>query len=300
MGYISKTIGTFVTRISPDLNIKLRYFLTHKRLFPAKNPQTFVEKLLWLRMNYYNNSPLVIQCADKVGVRDYVEKNGYGHYLNDIHGIYDSVDDIDWDKLPQRFAMKWNFGASYNIICSDKSALDIEKTKETMKKWGKTEYYLPYAEMQYKYCKKKILVEKYLDTEQGFLPYDYKLYCFNGKCRAILFIADRDNTEEKKGAFFSPAWDYLGLPGYRYKEFDTLPQKPESLEKMIECAEVLSKGIPFVRVDFFEYNKEPIFGEMTFTPASGLKPAQIDLDGKDMGEYIDLSEESLKKVSSKR
>lgn len=285
---IQNRIYCLLTRVNPSLNIKLRYYAMNKKVFPDKDPRTFVEKLLWLRIHYYNKSPLVIQCADKVAVRDYVNQMGFGEYLNEVYGVYDDVESIPWTQLPKQFAMKWNFGASYNIICDDVDKLDRNAAKEKMTEWGHTDYYLPYAEMQYKYCKKKILIEKYLDTKQGFLPYDYKFYCFDGKCRAVLLIADRDDDKSKKGAFFSPDWEYLGLPGKRYHEFEELPQAPESFDLMVACAEKLSEGIPFVRVDFYEYMNKPVFGEMTFSPAAGLTPAQIEIEGHEMGEFIDL------------
>lgn len=284
---IEKNIYCFLTMLNPNWNIKLRYRAIFKKPFPMKNPKTFNEKLLWLRMKYYNDSKLVTQCADKVAVRDYVIENGYGELLNNVYGVYDSVEQVPWDNLPQQFAMKWNFGATFNIICDDVGKLDIEEAKKKMEKWGKTQYYLPYAEMQYKHCKKQIIIEKYLDANRGFLPYDYKLYCFDGKCKAILFIADRD--AKKKGGFYSNEWEYLGKAGAGYQEFTNHPERPCSLETMIACAEKLSEGIPFVRVDFYDFNGRAIFGEMTFTPAAGLSPSQIKLDGKDMGEYIDLT-----------
>ena len=140
--------------------------------------------------------------------------------------------------------------------------------------------------MQYKYCRKRIIIERYLDTKLGFLPYDYKLYCFDGVCKAILFIADRD--AEKKGGFYSPNWEFIGLPETRYKRFEVEPDAPESLSEMIRCAEDLSRGIPFVRVDFYDVAGKAVFGEMTFTPTAGLSPAQIKIDGHDMGDFIDI------------
>ncbi len=279
------------TLISPKLNVYLTYWQKFRKLPNFKSPKTFQEKLLYLKLYNYIDNPRVIQCADKIRVREYVEEKGYGYLLNDIIGIYDSVEEIPWEELPNQFALKWNFGATYNIICDDKSKINIEAAKAKLKKWGKTKYWLPYAEMQYAKCSKKMLCEKYLDTSQGFLPYDYKLYCFNGEVKAILFIMDRD--QEKKGGFFTPDWEYIGLPGSEYKDFKELPEKPYSLDTMLECATVLSKEFPFVRVDFYQCGKRAIFGEMTFTPAAGLYVSQIDINGVSMGDMLNL--ESLVK-----
>ena len=185
---IQTTIYCFLTRINPSWNIKLKYFQFYKKRLNVKHPVTFVEKLLTLRIKCYNDSHFVETCANKVDVRDFVRRRGFGNLLNDVYGVYDSVDDIPWDNLPDSFAMKWNFGATYNIICADKNLLDINKAKSQMRTWGGTKYYLPFAEMQYSRVKKRILVEKYLDAKQGFLPYDYKLYCFNGHVECIYLL----------------------------------------------------------------------------------------------------------------
>lgn len=135
---IQKPIYCLITKIKPEWNIKLRYRAMYKKRFPENNPTTFVEKLLWLRLHVYNNSTLVDQCADKVAVRDYVEVKGYGNLLNECLGVYDSVAKIPWDSLPNQFVIKWNFGATFNIICDDKKKLNIEEVKERLVKWGGT------------------------------------------------------------------------------------------------------------------------------------------------------------------
>ena len=146
--------------------------------------------------------------------------------------------------------------------------------------------------MQYKDVNKKILVEKFLSTNTGSLPPDYKLYCFNGKCKAILYIADRDKHEHK-AAFFDTAWNYLGLPykegkPAQYIEFDPLPKAPEALSSMITVAEDLAREFPFVRVDFYDVDGKAIFGEMTFTPAGGHDVSEIDIDGVTMGQMLQI------------
>lgn len=284
-----------LTYINPVWHIKLRYLAYYKKAFPDKKPKTFVDKLIWLRIHYYNNSKFVEACADKLKVRDYVKAVGCGKYLNDLHGVYDSVNDVPWDSLPEQFAIKWNFGSGYNIICKDKKQLDIHQVKESMRVWGEQKYWVPNAEMQYKNCPQKILVEKYLGDAEGALPYDYKLYCFNGKCRAIMYVTGRENVIEREKCFFSPEWDYLGQVRAGFPDPTEPIPAPKTLTEMIACAEKLSKNIPFVRIDLFEYDNRIYFGEMTFTPTSGFNVPSIPIENRDMGEYIDLSDEELDK-----
>lgn len=282
-----------MTIISPTLNTKVCYRVKTGKKLNIKNPDEFKEKLLKLKLDNYNHNPLVKQCADKYAVRDYVharfEESDCPDILNTLVAVYDSVEEIDWVNLPCRFAMKWNFGCGYNIIVSDKSKLDLQSATEQMKRWGRKKAHLGYAEMQYKGVKKKIIVEKFLESKKGGVPEDYKIYCFSGKPVAVLYISDR-GTDNTKGGFFDLNWNYLGNTGKDiYEGFDQLPNKPESLSVMIKAAGILSKPFPFVRVDFYDVDGRAIFGEMTFTPAGGAQASEIAIDGKSMGELLDLN-----------
>ena len=281
-----RTSCQVLTVFSPTLNSMVRYFAHNKRLPNLKNPQTFSEKLVYLKLKRYCKDPLVIRCADKLAVRGYVEEQGYGELLNRLIGVYNSVEQIPWDQLPNKFALKWNFGSTFNIICDNKGELDIESAKKQLNRWGRSKYWLRDGELQYKHCSKKLICEEYLDTDQGFLPYDYKLYCFHGEVKAILVMADRE--KEMKAGFFTPDWRYIGPADRKCLAFEELPSRPVSLGKMVECARTLSKAFPFVRVDFYQCGNKAVFGEMTFTPAAGVFMYQIDVDGLSMGEMLHI------------
>lgn len=282
-----------LTRISPELNAKVLQRIKTGRKLDFENPSSLSEKLVVLKIRNYNHNPLVKKCADKYAVRAYVQEKGYGHLLNELIAVYETVDDVEWDKLPEQFAMKWNFGCGYNIICRDKNTLDIPKTISRLIDWlHDKNFYLDYAEFQYKDVPPRLLIEKYLKPANGPLPPDYKLYCFHGKCRAILYIADRDQSVHS-GAFFDTDWNYLGVPQCEnhvsnYCAFSCLPSKPKSLQIMIDASEALSDGFPFVRCDFYEIDGKAVFGEMTFTPAGGHDAFQIDIHGKRMTDYLTI------------
>lgn len=261
---VNKLYYSILTIISPTLNTKLRYRQVFKHNINLNNPKSFNEKLLWLKLNTYHKNKLVIQCADKYAVRKYVEDCGYGHILNELYYTYDKVEDIKWGILPNKFALKWNFGAGFNIICNDKRDLNIEESCKKLKKWGKSKCWLSHSEMQYKYADKKIICEKYLDSDQGFLPYDYKIYCFNGEPKLTLVCTER--SKEVKMKFMDLNWNEMniGNSDFLSKEF---PVKPECFDEMIEICRNISKPFPFVRIDFYDLNGKPVLGEMTFTPA---------------------------------
>ena len=272
-----------LTCISPELNNKIRYLEIFKKPLPIDDPVTFQEKLLWLKLKNYNNNPLVIKCADKYAVREYVRSCGYEDILNELTGVFDSPDEIDWDSLPQQFVLKWNFGAGMNIVCSEKSKLDKEETVKKLKKWGKRKYWLSHGEMHYKFIPKKIICEKYLSDSINKVIPDYKVYCFNGKPLAVLVMEGRGSKISAQ--FFDKDWNKL-KNSEKYEPASNNVEKPVCLKEMIEAAEKLSAPFPFVRCDFYIVNGKLYFGELTFTPAGGFYPAQTEINGRSMGEYI--------------
>ena len=139
---IRKGIYCTATLLSPELNTRLHFREKFGRKLNLNHPNTFNEKLLWLKLKRYNNDPLVIQCADKYRVREYVEQCGCGHILNELYDVYDSAEEISWEKLPSQFVLKWNFGAGMNIVCSDKSKLNQDEVIGQLKRWGKCKYWL--------------------------------------------------------------------------------------------------------------------------------------------------------------
>ena len=144
---IDNEILRFLCYISPTYVSKVRFKRSFARELNLDNPKTFNEKLMWLKLNRYGDDPLVIQCADKYAVREYVEKCGLGHTLNDLLGVWEEAKDVEWSQLPEKFAIKCNHGCGYNIICKDKSRFDIEKAEKTLKRWLKEEHWKEYAEL---------------------------------------------------------------------------------------------------------------------------------------------------------
>lgn len=285
---LGANIYSIATYISPYFNTQLRFFKLTGKFADLKNPKTFSEKLSWLKLNYYSSNPLVKKCADKYKVREYVSESGFEDILNPLLGIYNNTNEINWSLLPNQFVLKWNHGCGYNILCDNKYKFDEKSVKKQLDRWQKKKYWPIYAEKQYDIDKKIIICERYMQSQHEYGLLDYKLYCFHGKVRAILVIS-RAGTDGNKAIFMTPTWEILSDIPTRYKKTIT-PDKPVSLKEMIHIAEKLSKPFPFVRVDLYEYESKPVFGEMTFTPATGILPSETDIDGKSMGEYINLDE----------
>lgn len=287
---VSNLFRKTLTCISPDLNIRFVYRIKKKKRLNTEDPQSFSEKLVYVRLTNYNHNPLVKQLADKYAVRDYVKKKGYEELLNELYAVFDAPKQIDFEKLPSQFALKLNVGCGCNYICMDKSKINATEIAEITRKWMKKKPWLPYAEMQYKGVEKKILLEKYLEGHNGTVPEDYKVYCFHGKPLAILYMSGRF-TEQTRVGFFDSDWNYLGMKENSRLDFVTfdkshLPPRPESLSMMVSAAETLSGTFPFVRIDFYDVDGRAIFGEMTFSPAGGYDAAEVDINGKSMAEYL--------------
>lgn len=283
--FYQKVVYGAATIISPTLNTKMRYRQACGKRIDLKHPTSFSEKLLWLKLNKYINDPLVIQCADKYRVREYIENAGCGSILNDLIGVWDSAEEISWDALPEQFALKWNFGAGMNIICSNKNELDRDSVVRQMKKWGRKKIWLPYSELQYKYAPKKIICEKYLSNDADRVIADYKVYCFHGEPQAVFVMSGRGyhlTTE-----FFDTQWKPLEN-SEKYEVAENNTEKPQCLEQMLAVSRKLSTPFPFVRLDYYVVNDRLYFGEMTFTPAGGLYASKTKIQNKDMADFIHL------------
>lgn len=224
-------------------------------------PSTFNEKVQWIKLNYYD--PNYIMCADKFKVRQYIASCIGEAYLAPCIGIYDSVAEIDLDKLPTQFVMKPTHGFGEVLICKDKSQLNWKKESRKMKGWLKENQYDMTGEWQYKEIKPKIICEALLEENIK----DYKFFCFNGEPKYIQ--VDYDRFINHKRQMFDINWNRIAC-SLCYPS-DTQPiQRPKKLEEMLAICKVLSSTFEFVRVDLYSCKDKIYFGELTFTPGDGM------------------------------
>jgi len=275
-----------LTIISPTLNTKVFYKRRIGKKINLENPQTFNEKIQWLKLNEFYPNELVTKCADKVSVRDYIKEIGCEEILIDVIKIYDNEKQINFDELPNKFVLKWNFGWGYNIICNDKNKLNENVTRKLLKIWGKSKFHLYNSELHYKKIKRKIICEKFIESENSLLPNDYKFYCFNGKAEYVMICSDRDKGDTKF-YFFDRNWNLAKLN----KRSQNLPEdftieKPEMMDKMFEYADKLSQNFSVVRVDLYTTGKKIFFGELTFTPSAGLDTGYTSDGDKTLADKI--------------
>ena len=285
-----KSILKFLTRLSPVLNTRVLYRRAFGKRLDLKHPKTSNEKVLWLKFNTYYNNPLVTQCADKYAVREYVKEKGCGDILNELYGYWTNPDEIDFDKLPDKFVLKNNYFYHMNLVVADKSKLDIPATRKLLREWLKSNDHLLRSEMQYAAIEKKIIAEKFIETEDGAAPADYKIYCCNGKPLYVMVCVGREKDVKPKFYYFDIKGNLQreltrdGLNAPKDFQYDI----PAGWDKMIAYAEKLSAPFPFVRADFYLERGKVIFGELTFTPASGLDVGKLPYTDHLLGAQIVL------------
>lgn len=274
-------------RLWPDkIYLKWYFYLRVGYKLDLNNPKTFNEKLQWLKLNY--RKPEMVKMVDKVDAKEYVAKIIGEEYIIPTLGVYDSVDEIDFDKLPNQFVLKCTHDSGGIVICSDKSKLDIEAAKAKLRRGLKVNYYYQNREWPYKQVKPRIIAEQYMVDESGYELKDYKIHCFNGVPKMVLVCKDRYSDTGITEDFFSEKWEHLNIKRPSIPNSRVGIPQPKSIEKMLNLSEKLSKGYPFIRVDFYEINKQIYFGELTFFPASGMggfEPKEWDYK---LGEWIQL------------
>lgn len=248
------------------------------------NPRTFNEKIQWLKLHTAEDEIHSI-LADKYRVRDWIKEKIGEEYLIPLIGAWDNFDDINFDEFPDKFVLKANHGCKYNYIVYDKSKFNVTDARNKFTKWMRENFAWNSLELQYKNIPRKIIAEEYVENSDQNLN-DYKIFCFDGKPKYIMFLTDR--KESLKMAIFDLDWNLMPFV-YNFPQYTGEVEKPAQLQKMIELAGILAEGFPHVRVDFYVLNNGSIkFGEMTFTTSSGFcrwQPAEYN---RILGDMIPL------------
>ncbi len=274
---------------SDEKFLKIKFELTFGKRLNLDNPQTFNEKLQWLKL--YDRNPLYTTMVDKYKVKEYVANIIGKEYIIPTLGVWNNPEEIDFDKLPNQFVLKCNHNSGLGMyICKDKSNLDIQKVKKELSKGLKQNYYLTNREWPYKNVPPRIIAEQYMEDCKTKELRDYKFFCFNGKPSYCQVISDRNTNESID--FFDMNWNFQNFTGlHLHKPFPhakNIPQKPITFEKMKQICAILAKDIPFVRVDFYEINCKMYFGELTFFPATGFGQFYPNEWNKKIGDLLIL------------
>lgn len=250
------------------------------------HPRTFNEKLQWLKLN--DRHAEYTQMVDKIDAKKYVASIIGDKYIIPTLGVWNSVDEIEWDKLPNQFVIKVSSDSGGIVVCKDKQTLDIEKAKEKLTNgWGKN-YYVHNKEYPYRDLTPRIIAEEYKEDESGYELRDYKIFCFNGEPKILFVASDRQKAaEDTKFDFFDLNWNHLPFTNGHPNSKEHIA-KPKNFEEMLEIAKKLSVGIPQVRIDLYNCNGKIYFGEITFFHWSGMTSFDpVEWDFK-LGKMIKL------------
>ena len=272
-------------RLSDKKFIEYRFLSEMGYKLNLKSPQTFNEKLQWLKL--YDRNPEYTKMVDKYEVREYIKEKIGEEYLIPLIGVYDKFDDIDFDKLSNQFVIKCNHDSGGLIICKDKNRLDIETARK------KTNYYYSGREWPYKNVKPKILIEKYMEDSNKSDLIDYKLFCFNGIPKIVLVCSERFSSSNMCETWFDMNWKLIDMTESGHRVDSTI-SKPKQLKKMVELSKKLSKNIPFIRVDWYEIGDKLYFGELTFYPASGFEKFEPKEWNKKIGDMLSIDKLGVK------
>lgn len=276
--FIINTALGFHNRLNDEVFLKKTFQSNMGYSLNLENPKTFNEKLQWLKL--YDHRPEYTIMVDKYLVKDFVaQKIGREHIIPTI-GVWDDPKKIDFDSLPDKFVLKCNHNSGTGMcICNDKASLDIKKVRNNLAIGMHQNYYLINREWPYKNVQRKIIAEKYLESEQKHNDknsiccdlIDYKIMCFNGEPKCVFVCSERFSKDGVKVTIFDLDWKILPFERVNHSRSKIDIPQPKMFAKMLEFSRILSKGIPFLRVDFYEVDEKAFFGELTFFPGSGME-----------------------------
>ncbi len=279
----------FLELISPcikndELYLRIMWRLRLGTKLHLKNPQTFNEKLQWLKL--HDRRPEYTKMVDKYEAKKYVANIIGDEYIIPTLGVWDNFDEINFDSLPNQFVLKCTHDSGGLVICRDKKTLDLDAVKKKINKCLKRNYYWGGREWPYKNVKPRIIAEKFMTDESGSELKDYKIFNFNGKAKIIQ--VDFNRFREHMKNLYTTQWAYIDVNVNYPTNPDHQIAKPEKLEKMLEFAEKLSADIPFLRTDFYSVEDKIYFGELTFFPGSGYMTFNPEKFGYTMGSWIQI------------
>lgn len=272
--------------ISDEKYLKTAYKIKFGKKLDLDNPQTFNEKLQWLKL--YNRKPIYTTMVDKYEVKKYVADIIGEEYIIPTIGVWEKFEDIDFDSLPEQFVLKCTHDSGGLVICKDKKKLNFKKAKKKIKTCLKHSFFWGCREWPYKNVKPRIIAEKYMVDESGVELKDYKVLCFNGEPKLIELHRGRFEGKHTQD-FYDCDWKKqpfsqdANMPATN----DVVP-RPEFLEQMLDLTRVLAKDMPHVRIDWYWSENQLYFGEITFFDGSGFEPFYPDEWDLKLGQMIAL------------
>lgn len=286
-----RTILYFILiRLSPlmsdKLYIRLKYRLFMKRKCNLKHPVLFQEKLQWLKIN--DRKAIYHTMVDKIDAKKFISERIGNEYVIPTIGIWNTIDEIDFNILPNEFILKNSYDSGSYFICTDKKSLDKGEVKKRLMISKDKDYYLYSREWPYKGLEHRIIAEPLLHDDRSPYLRDYKFFTFNGEPKFFYVTSNRGSETGLKEDFFDIHGNLLDLNQKGYYNNPQTPTLPVNLEKMVMFAKILAKGTYHLRVDFYEINDRLYVGEMTFFDGGGFCPFVPEKYNIIFGNWIKL------------
>ncbi len=275
----------FLDHLSDETYLKLKFRMSMGRSLDLQNPKTYCEKLQWLKL--HDRKPEYTQMVDKFEMKEYVAGIiGDGHTIPTI-GVYNTFDDINFNALPNQFVIKCTHDSGKLVICTEKSKFNMHDARKLITKSLHTDFYTVGREWPYKNVKPRIIIEEYMeDREIGELR-DYKFFMFHGVPK-VFYITSGRKSGDCRTDFFDMNLKHLDIQDDD-RNADVVPDFPKHLDEMIMMAKQLSKGVPHLRVDFYEVNGRVYVGELTFYYLGGFVPFKPEKWDEIFGSWLDIT-----------
>ncbi len=258
----------FRAKMSDKNYISMKYKKIFGKYPDLDKPRNFNEKNNWRKLN--DRRDIYTLMVDKYQIKEIITERVGSEYTFPLLGVWDTPDLIEWDTLPNRFVLKCNHAGGV-LVCRNKETFNRKEAVKYLRKQQKINYYMRSREWPYKNVEKRIIAEKYM----GENLIDYKNYCFGGKVHYTLVWKNHSREDgQKPEAYFCGAydrnWEKTGMQ-ISYPTENIAIEKPMGYDEMIRVAEIMSKDIPFVRVDCYLIDGKVYIGEMTFFPWGGFQ-----------------------------
>lgn len=284
-------ILTYLSWIPDSIMLRLQYRLQTGRKLNLKNPKRFTEKLQVYKLKYRNLD--MLRCTDKYEVRNYIKEKGLGEYLIPLIGVYDSVDKIDFNSLPDQFVAKSTDGGGGNqvFLCKDKGSISVSKFKETLNGWMTARKAKKSSGREWAYendYPRRIIIEELIGSSKNDL-HDYKFFCFKGKIGIVYGISDRKVGQSAQFGIYDKNFKKLEVDRCDERHQEKPLEKPVNYEEMVRIVEKLSADFPHVRVDLYNVDGKIYFGELTFYDGSGYMKFNPDSFDRELGDLFDIS-----------
>ena len=273
-----------------DVFLKKMYKIKTGKELNLDNPILYTEKLQWLKL--YDQRPEYTTMVDKYAAKKFVAERIGEKYIIPLLGVWESVDEINFDVLPNQFVLKTTHDSGTVVICKNKRNLDIKGVKKKLGHFLKRNYYDCKREWPYKNVKPCIIAEAYMEDGTYKELRDYKFFTFGGVPKVLYIAQGRGNGEATVADFFDMDFNHLDLT-IDHDKSNTPPEKPRCFDKMKKLAALLSEGTPQLRVDFYEVDGKVYFGEMTFFHCSGFEKFHPQKWDEIFGDWVKLPNKTV-------